>query len=135
MSRIINAIVECRVQEKDPEFNKTFRKALKDVMSIEGNCIVGNPIGGLITDPLWEKRNNPCIVPDFGHNNSCKCEHKEEHGVMRLVGLTFAVDGFPNDKDIFGTYQISHDTQLEICGMSCDPDPEVANGVDLKKIA
>ena len=122
------------LQNNDPNFTKTLKKAVKDVDRIDGNCINGNLIGGLLTRPLFEGLNDPCIVPDFGHDPNCKCDNKEERGVLRLFGLQFAIDGLPNAEDVFGTYKISEDTQIEVLGITINPNYETANGEELERI-
>jgi hypothetical protein len=117
MAAILSAIVETKVINGTESPKAALRRTLRKVQTLAGRSLKGHQIDALITDPMWG--DNPCIVPDFGHNHTCKCEHPEEFGVFRFFGLTLAVEGHPHD--VFGTYEIEDGFQLIVCSVSQPP--------------
>ncbi len=126
MATLVGAYTETRIRtRKDgkPETpRQTFQRLQTALNQLCGRTIQGYEINGVQFREMYDEIENPCIVPDFGHNSNCKCEHPEPNGVLRLFMLEFVVDGYPDDT-FLGTYQVSEDVRIQVCSKSEEPEP------------
>jgi len=119
MSRILSAIVEVRLGSGKNKVRKAVEKANNLLIDLDGKKTIGGRIiGGVLVDRIWGEIDKPCIVPDFGHNVYCKCEHPETNGVLRLFGVDLTIEGWPMFCDVLGTYKLSDDVRMTIGTMS-----------------
>ena len=122
MARLLNVIVEVALRENEKQNirNAIMRvnDALLNLVQNKKNqsfSIDGNRIDAIHCDGIYGEIDKPCIVPDFGHDFECKCEHTEPFGVLRLFGVnSFVIDGYPDSSQIFGTYELTSDIRLVV---------------------
>lgn len=105
MARMLNCYLE--VKAKDELGN-----VIKAMKAIRESTLNGFPVIGVANNG-----SDRVTVPDFGHNAHCKCERPVEGGVTRLFGLTAAVEGEPDGKDIIGEYPIRDYAVFTVCGV------------------
>jgi hypothetical protein len=127
MARLLSVIVEVALQEGERiRIRKAIQRVNDSLLNLVQNkknesfSIAGERVAAIHCDGIWGELKEPCIVPDFGHNHACKCEHPEPYEVLRLLGVNgFVIDGYPESSQVFGTYEVTPGIQLIVSGMSC----------------
>jgi len=111
MARLVYAILEIAV----PANHGNGRRHLAPLDTLRHSSFGGHAVLGVVS----EANEEPCHVPDFGHNCRCKCEHPEPWGVDRYFGLSLVLDGEPTLADICGPYWLqSGVSRVELCGLT-----------------